>query len=71
MVNPFGLTPKDVGRGVLLAVLLVVAWIGFEFGADIARYRQMSAALAALETCETDGSCEQAWAMIQAAKGGR
>lgn len=54
-----------------LGVVLVAAWIGFMFGADIARFRQMSAALESLESCRTDAECESAWAELRAARGGR
>ena len=71
MANAFGLTPKDVTRGLILGTVFVVVYFGILFGEEITRYREMSRALAALETCETDHSCEQAWAMLRAAKGGR
>jgi hypothetical protein len=54
-----------------LGLLLAAATLGLLLGSEIARYRAMTAALERLETCETDGDCEDAWAMIQAAKGGR
>jgi hypothetical protein len=53
-----------------LGLAIAAAVLGLLFGSEIARYRAMTAALERLETCETDGDCEDAWAMIQAAKGG-
>lgn len=50
----------------LIGLVIACCYLGFEFGAEIARYRVMSAALAEVETCETDGECEQAWAELRA-----
>lgn len=52
-------------------IILAAAYIGLTFGADIARFRQMSAALESLESCRTDAECESAWAELRAARGGR
>jgi hypothetical protein len=55
-------------RAFLLGLLLAVSYLGYEFGGDLARYRAMQAALVELESCETDGDCERAWAAVKAAK---
>jgi len=52
-------------------IILAAAYIGLTFGADIARFRQMSAALESVESCRTDAECESAWAELRAARGGR
>ena len=70
MRNPFGLTFPQIGRALLLGALAAACYLGLTFGGEIARYRAMVQALAAVETCETDGDCQKAWAMVQAAKGG-
>lgn len=54
-----------------LGLLIGAAAIGLMFGSDIHRYRMMAAAVEELESCRTDAECEIAWAMVQAAKGGR
>ncbi len=54
-----------------LGLVLAAAYIGLTFGADIARFRHMARALEAVESCETDGECESAWAELRAARGGR
>ena len=54
-----------------LGLVLVAAWIGLSFGSDIARFRQMSAALESVESCRTDAECESAWAELRAARGGK
>ena len=53
-------------RAAIIGLLIACCYLGFEFGAEIARYRAMSAALAEVETCETDGECERAWAEFRA-----
>lgn len=58
-------------RALGLGAVLVAAWIGLMFGDDIARYRQMSAALESVENCSTALECESAWAELRAARGGR
>ena len=58
-------------RALGLGLVLVAAYIGLTFGADIARFRYMSAALESLESCRTDAECESAWAELRAARGGR
>lgn len=52
-------------------IILAAAYIGLTFGADIARFRHMSAALESVESCRTDAECESAWAELRAAKGGK
>jgi len=68
--NPFALTFPQVGKALLLGVLAAVCYMALVFGDDLARFQAMEQALAAVETCETDGDCQKAWAMVQAAKGG-
>ena len=58
-------------RAMGLGLVLVAAWIGLSFGSDIARFRQMSAALESVESCRTDAECESAWAELRAARGGK
>ena len=52
-------------------IILAAAYIGLTFGADIARFRYMSATLESLESCRTDAECESAWAELRAARGGK
>jgi len=54
-----------------LLAAIVAAGIGLRFGDDIARFKRVSAALDALEQCETDGDCESAWDALQRARGVR
>jgi len=54
-----------------LGAVLAAAYIGLTFGADIARFRHMSAALESVESCRTDAECESAWAELRAARGGK
>lgn len=58
-------------RALGLGAVLAAAYIGLTFGADIARFRHMSAALESVESCRTDAECESAWAELRAARGGR
>jgi hypothetical protein len=52
-------------------LVLAAAYIGLTFGADIARFRHMAAALESVDSCRTNTECESAWAELRAAKGGR
>lgn len=54
-----------------LLAAAVAALIGLRFGDDIHRFRQVSAALEVLESCETDGQCAAAWEALDAARGKR
>lgn len=54
-----------------LLAAIVAAGIGIKWGDDIARFKRVSAALDALERCETDGQCESAWDALQRARGVR
>ena len=54
-----------------LGLAIAAATLGLLFGSEIARYRHMVIALEELESCGTDSECERAWAMVQAARGGR
>lgn len=50
----------------LIGLLIACCYLGFEFGAEIARYRATVRALAVLETCDTSDACERAWSEFRA-----
>lgn len=62
---------KQLIHALGLGLLMAAATLGLLFGSEIARYRAMVVALEELESCGTDSECESAWALVQAAKGGR
>ena len=50
----------------LIGLLIACCYLGFEFGAEIARYRATVRALEVLEACGTSDACERAWAEFRA-----
>ena len=55
----------------LLGLLIACCYLGWEYGAYFARYHATVRALSAMEGCTTEEDCERAWAMFQAANGGK
>lgn len=53
----------------LIGLIIALCYLGFEFGAEISRYRATVRALAVLETCGTSEACESAWADFRAISG--
>jgi len=51
------------------ALAALAAGVGLQWGDDLARWRALNQALDAVESCETDGDCGEAWARVQAIRG--
>ena len=47
----------------------LAAGVGLQWGDDVARFRALCHALDAVERCESDGDCGEAWARVQAIRG--
>lgn len=56
-------------RAFWISLCLAGAFLGWQFGPDIYRYRAMQQALVELDACHTDTECEQAWERVERLKG--